>query len=699
MRKLRKIIAVLFLLIFVVSCAPPPLPTTPFPFSGVVAIEGTQYLFEGNSDRIEVVTTPLEIYTETPVITFTPSFTPTNTNTPTLTSSPTSTNTATATFTPSFTPTNTETLTPTNTATPTLTPSLTPTNTATLTPTDTATATVTLTPSLTPTSTATFTPSNTATITLTPTQTNTPTETVAPTSVPAAPGLFYVDNTCADNGNGRAQTCASPGGGTGAFNSLSAAQSVITGNQSGTMLMFKSGQIFNGQFTVGGYGTFGHPFIITYYGTGAKPVIRGGVQNMSIAFGQYIIVDGLDFESPSGTTNIYVASPARYITIKNSSIHGASSTGIYTWKVQNITINNNNIYSEGQDGINVRMGDTSLSLPGVMIYNNIIHNNMRYGISTNGLYGNPVNMSGSKIYNNEIYNNSAGIYLVFTNSTEVYRNNLHNNGKDCQGTNDCLGEDYGFAIQSGSYNSFHDNVVSYSENVGIGIYGEQSSSNSSNSNYIYRNIVFGTLLGELYQKDVAYQATQGNSVGNNNQFYNNILYSSGDATSKNLCIGDSNPYIGGNLAYNNTLYGARYSVYFENTSTNAGWTFKNNIFAGNNTQSVQASGRTMGLVLLNNIYYSASGGTLVAYRSINYSSTTVTNLDNRARTTNPRFMNTTNWAGLRLMSTSPARDTGINLGFLYNMAFDPNYSTWPVPSINQNSYGRGWEIGAYVYRP
>jgi parallel beta-helix repeat protein len=614
---MKKGIATLLLLIFIVGCATP----QPFPYVGIVNLDGTQYSYEGNIDRVEVLTTPLPIYTATrtftPTITFTPSFTPT----------------ITATFTPSFTPTATSTSTP---ATP------------------------------------------------------------PPTS------SFYVDNTCANNGNGRAQTCASTVGGVGVFNSLSAAQAGVTGNQAGTALMFRAGQTFAGQFTVGASGASGNPFVITSYGTGAKPIISGGTRNMYIGSGQYITVDGLDFSSPTGTVNIYVISPARYIVIKNSSVHGASATGIYTWKVQDITINNNDIYNSDSEGINVRMGDTTLALPGIMIYNNTIRNNLRYGILTNGLQSNQVNMSGSKFYNNEIYNNATAIYLVFSSYIEIYNNYMHDNGKDCQTTNDCIGEDYGFAVQSGSYNSFHDNLILRAASTGIGVYGEQSyPGNDADGNLIYRNIVAETLMGNaptIWQRDINWQCWAGNSVGKNNKIFNNIFFGSSSA-GMNFLIGDTNPAYSGNVAYNNVFYGAGTGLYFEGTSTNAGWSFKNNIFAGNANYAIYASSRSGGLELSNNIYYKATGGTLVTYNSTSYTASTIGNLDSSARTTNPLFVNTTSWSGLRLMAASPARDTGLNLGVFYEMTFDPNYTTWPIPAISQNNYGTGWEIGAYIYRP
>jgi hypothetical protein len=64
---------------------------------------------------------------------------------------------------------------------------------------------------------------------------------------------------------------------------------------------------------------------------------------------------------------------------------------------------------------------------------------------------------------------------------------------------------------------------------------------------------------------------------------------------------------------------------------------------------------------------------------------------------NPLF---TNAAGndFTLQSTSPAIDTGVNLGSTYDLGLAPG-STWPagVLTLNQNTNGLGWDIGAYVY--
>jgi hypothetical protein len=53
-----------------------------------------------------------------------------------------------------------------------------------------------------------------------------------------------------------------------------------------------------------------------------------------------------------------------------------------------------------------------------------------------------------------------------------------------------------------------------------------------------------------------------------------------------------------------------------------------------------------------------------------------------------------------LTSGFPAIDAGLNLGSPYNIGLMPG-SAWPnsVVTGDQNAYGSGWEVGAFVYVP
>lgn len=56
------------------------------------------------------------------------------------------------------------------------------------------------------------------------------------------------------------------------------------------------------------------------------------------------------------------------------------------------------------------------------------------------------------------------------------------------------------------------------------------------------------------------------------------------------------------------------------------------------------------------------------------------------------------WTDFRLQSNSPAINAGANLGTSYDNALNSNHTILPVSTLNQDNYGSGWEIGAFVFR-
>lgn len=85
---------------------------------------------------------------------------------------------------------------------------------------------------------------------------------------------FYVDNGCANNGNGTTTTCGA-GGGNGPFNSIANVQSAVTGDQHGNSVLLKAGETFREQYTVPANGTAAGQFTIGSYGSGNAPIISG----------------------------------------------------------------------------------------------------------------------------------------------------------------------------------------------------------------------------------------------------------------------------------------------------------------------------------------------------------------------------------------------------------------------------------------
>lgn len=381
-------------------------------------------------------------------------------------------------------------------------------------------------------------------------------------NVRAAVTNYYVDLTCPQNGNGLASSCAASAGASGAFSSLSNALSKVTGGQPDKALLLKAGQTYPG-FTLGAYGSAGHPFTLGAWGTGAKPIISGGTNGIYIR-NSYIVVDGLEVSGQS-SRGIYIAYPASNVTVRNSYVHNAGDAGIQVYNAVDNLIDGNEVSYNGREGIRITKADSSHPTTGNIVANNDAHHNLRYGI----LYqaGTGYRVEGAQIYNNRAYHNSTGVYLVLVDGAEVYNNTFADNGRDCKASGDCTGEPYGFAIQSGSNNLIHDNTISNSYKVGIGIYGVVA--DPANNNQVYRNTITGTISGGgSWWRDLDWESYD--SPGVNNQVFENNLLGKG----YNIVIDkDTIPNIGGNIVRNN-VFGGQGVLYTGGSIGN--WVFYDN---------------------------------------------------------------------------------------------------------------------------
>ena len=134
----------------------------------------------------------------------------------------------------------------------------------------------------------------------------------------------------------------------------------------------------------------------------------------------------------------------------------------------------------------------------------------------------------------------------------------------------------------------------------------------------------------------------------------------------------------GAVCENNVAYATQsseYAIYMDSTTAAHAPQFTTNLWYAPNSS---------------NWYYNgASGNSLSTWNALSYVGT-----DNYA---NPLFTDAP--SDLSLQSGSPAIDAGADLGSTYQMGLAPG-SAWPssVSLLNQNSYGTGWEVGAYVAR-
>ena len=84
---------------------------------------------------------------------------------------------------------------------------------------------------------------------------------------------YYVDNSCANNGDGTTVTCGGAGA-HGPFNSIANAQTALTGSHPGDSLLLQGGETFRELYTVPAYGTNAGQFVVGSYGTG-NAIING----------------------------------------------------------------------------------------------------------------------------------------------------------------------------------------------------------------------------------------------------------------------------------------------------------------------------------------------------------------------------------------------------------------------------------------
>lgn len=165
-----------------------------------------------------------------------------------------------------------------------------------------------------------------------------------------------------------------------------------------------------------------------------------------------------------------------------------------------------------------------------------------------------------------------------------------------------------------------------------------------------------------------------------------------------------------NQIYNNSFYGVNIGIMFRGTASHDNFV-KNNVFDGNYWCDVQIDylGSQYQFPTNNTVEYNFYGSTGGVHGYCNgctdrsaiggddYSSfigpTNIISSNNPFMSGSP-----SEWTDFRLDKGSGCIDTGDNLGSSYDDALDPNDTAWPPSTLDQATYGSGWEIGAFVFR-
>jgi hypothetical protein len=136
-------------------------------------------------------------------------------------------------------------------------------------------------------------------------------------------------------------------------------------------------------------------------------------------------------------------------------------------------------------------------------------------------------------------------------------------------------------------------------------------------------------------------------------------------------------------------------------------TFRNNIIYNINytspdlsTYNYYVQNNPTNLAVDYNVVYDPTPNASGYYANYNGTTQTwatwqATGFDTHGVNADPKFTDART-ADFTLQSSSPAIDAGTNLGTSYEYVLDPRTS-FPWGTLNQNSQGLGWEIGAFVF--
>ncbi len=529
-------------------------------------------------------------------------------------------------------------------------------------------------------------------------------------SSPSWAANYYCDSNAAGGGDGSIET---------PWNTLAAAQTGVTGNKSDSFLYIKRGSLFHGETLVlGAYGTDGHQFTITAYGTGELPKIWGSnsltswtnegsgiwyASHTGDPLSIWFVTNGATYvwgskrsaKSFDAEYQWYYASNVVYVYTGGDAAEDNPATKYsyveYPVYAIGMNINDNSYVTVSYLEFSFQ-GGSGTEIGGVYQYPGpnpgtygirIEYCNFKYLgviVSANpqgqGVYLNNVN--NSYIGHNTMDHTGRRILSLFGNNpSRACSNNVieHNVGSDTSH------HGYNFFLQDNSPVPTMDSIT-VRNNMGY---------TTGKHNEGWPQGATGLGMG-------MFQAESNNSYGGritNLKIYNNIFLNAYDASSI-LIGGCTAPQI-----YNNAIYSA-------SANSSSGITINNRAYASssvsmkNNIAYISGSNGALNVTITgqvseceNNLWY-APGNNYVVYTGVgSYDSAQqaayklATGWDDNGLWEDPKFVNAggTTAADYKLASNSPCIGVGANL----SGTIDIDYFGTARPQ------GTAYDVGAYEY--
>lgn len=492
---------------------------------------------------------------------------------------------------------------------------------------------------------------------------------------PARATVYYLDCSLQAGGSG---TQDSP------WNSLASANAFTF--QAGDSLLLKRGMICSGTLTPKGAGANGNPIIIDAYGTGARPILDGGMNTDTVELvnQQYWEVNNLEIVG-GDIWGIYVGtnqqnSVVNHVYFRNLDVHGA----------------HHQVVDHGDsDEVHFDCPCNDILIDGVVAHDSTISDGIFVGGPVTPLSTNII------VQNSTVHDvGGIGILLMEVKNSTIQNSVAYNTGL-CSG---CNFSSDGIVIVT-CQNCVMQSNESYANQTPITLYdgGDFDLEDSVNSvvQYNYGHDSGGYCLAHF---TAAYSSTPANNVFRYNICSNNGQMSSLSYQGELVLNAGNNAYNGVQI-YNNTFYwnpaggGPVVSMeYASYTGANPNF-FKNNILYSTVPDMIHA---TSGLSLDNNVYWTMSGNaptwqidgnTYVGFAAYQ----AATGQDSHSSEVDPMLLNPTYHdvgrpaTAFTLQSGSPAAGSGANVCNGISGCSMGNQDFWG----NSLPNGSGYSIGAY----
>lgn len=538
---------------------------------------------------------------------------------------------------------------------------------------------------------------------------------------------YYVDATGgSDAYDGLAGTYD---GSHGPWQTLSKVQTMSASFQPGDSCLFKRGETFTGVLNIAGSGSVSGDLTFSDYGSGNLPIINSNSTYALRLFNKsYVTIQNLHVQNGSAQ-NILFTSGGNHITLNDlTSSNGVALQTNTGSTYSNITINGFTIdASSGTYGMNLAGTLTDFTLT-----------NITESGGVDGLYALLTAGSNVTISNSTFNSNSLrGVRIRNIDGLTVSNIQTNSNGTIgflYEGTGSNLNFDYAtstgntgggltfntstsdasdITINHSFFSADNDgNGVSF---IGTGTVGNVTVSNSISSNNLggdgfnvqgsWSNVVFDKCIADTNGTDgsgadgdgftfhdnatgtVQYSVAKNNKksaianidASSMNMYYN-LFYHETNGTIPLVNLRNT----GTHVMYNNIIHSDAQSGTGIGLEDTVNVTFKNNIVNGFDIGLLNSSGGT-----ITNDYNIVYGAGTNNYSGITAGSHSIEQ--------NPAFTNSTT-RDFTLLSTSPAINTGVNLGASFDDAVNPG-SIWTseITTDDQDLRGSNWEIGPYIY--